>query len=539
MEAAFDPETMGATGSAAIVVIALVAAVFELLLGIAVGWWLRSGKKVAAEPAMPSADLEHAQASLHHAEHALTNLRELATQVQADVGAHSSHVEAISNELNANSGSAAEGEVNVMAAVTKILEANRRLEQQLHTAENKLEQQAEQIRFHAANALTDALTGLGNRRAFDTELNRRIAEFQRHGTPFCLMMLDVDHFKKFNDTHGHLAGDEVLRMVGRTLKAAVRTPDFVARYGGEEFGVIMPQTAMGETSGCAERVRAAIELAECTFEGKQLSVTASLGVAQIGSGQSPALMVQCADEALYAAKQAGRNQVQYHGSSCMIKPADAAKQSIESAKQPTEPTAGETKPTAAGATPPVEDAVDADDRRTDLQTGLPNRTAFCEEIRRRLAEVQRHGNRLSLMLVKVDDLDMLMHGHGGNLADLVLRTCTQFLTAAMREMDMVARYDQDVFGIVLPGTALIHATGASERLRVAIEHCPLKVGAKDVRFTISAGLAEAQPGEDFMTFLSRAADAKNTAQGSGGNKVRFHTGISIDSLPEPVAAAKT
>jgi diguanylate cyclase (GGDEF)-like protein len=155
-----------------------------------------------------------------------------------------------------------------------------------------------------------------------------------------------------------------------------------------------------------------------------------------------------------------------------------------------------------------------------------------------MAEGQRHGNRLSLMLVKVDDLNSLAEGHGGNVADLVLRTCTQFLTAAMREMDLVARYDEDVFGIVLPGTALIHATGASERLRVAIEHCPLKVGSKDVRFTISAGLAEVQPGEDFVAFLTRAEDATNQSAEAGGNKVCFHTGISIESLPGPVPVAK-
>ena len=83
-------------------------------------------------------------------------------------------------------------------------------------------------------------------------------------------MLDVDHFKKFNDTHGHLAGDEVLRLVGRTLKTAARTSDFVARYGGEEFAVIMPKTTLPETPPCGERIRSAIEQAQCEFEGKKL-----------------------------------------------------------------------------------------------------------------------------------------------------------------------------------------------------------------------------------------------------------------------------
>ena len=166
----------------------------------------------------------------------------------------------------------------MLDAVSKILSANQHLEQRLQSAESKLQQQAEQIRVHAANALTDALTGLANRRAFDSELARRLAEFQRYGKTFCLMMLDIDHFKRFNDTHGHLAGDQVLRLVGATLKTTVRTPDFVARYGGEEFAVIMPQTSLEEGSRGGERIRSGIERAKCIYENKNLQVTASIGL---------------------------------------------------------------------------------------------------------------------------------------------------------------------------------------------------------------------------------------------------------------------
>ena len=137
-------------------------------------------------------------------------------------------------------------------------------------------------------------------------------------------------------------------------------------------------------------------------------------------------------------------------------------------------------------------------QRTDSQTGLPNRTAFCEDIRRRLAETHRNGSRLSVMFIKVDNLSELTAQHGSLLGDLVLHTCTQFLSAAMRDMDLVARYEADVFGIVLPGTALVHATGAGERLRSAIEQCPLRVMDTDIRFSVSVGVAEAQPGEDWL-----------------------------------------
>jgi len=508
MTAPIDPATTMAAGNTSLVLFGLLVAAVELLIGLALGWWLRGGKNKPPTTAHHEDDIQRAQ-------HALTNLHELAKRVQADVGAHSSQVEAISNQLSAQQNDGNYQEVNVLEAVTKILEVNQRLELQLHSAESKLHEQAEQIKLHSANALTDALTGLGNRRAFDAELARRSAEFQRQGTAFCLLMLDVDHFKKFNDSHGHLAGDEVLRLVGRTLKSAARTSDFVARYGGEEFGVIMPQTTLPETPPCGERIRSAIEQAQCEFEGKKLRVTASIGIAQSLARQSPSALVHSADEALYAAKQSGRNRVQL-----------AALVAVESeSATPAEPTTNHQKIEHPAA--PVETVAN---QRTDSQTGLPNRTAFCEDIRRRLAETHRNGSRLSVMFIKVDNLSELTAQHGSLLGDLVLRTCTQFLSAAMRDMDLVARYEADVFGIVLPGTALVHATGAGERLRSAIEQCPLRVMDTDIRFSVSVGVAEAQPGEDMVTFIKRAEVAKDKSQADGGNRVHFHTGISIESM---------
>ena len=147
------------------------------------------------------------------------------------------------------------------------------MQEQLKSAEVKLQEQAHQIEVHAADALTDALTGGANRRAFDSELGRRFAEFKRRGTPFCLLMLDVDHFKKFNDVHGHLAGDEVLRGVARVLRETCRGMDIVARYGGEEFAVIMPSTTIREAQTGVLRICTRIAESQFDFEGKKLKVT--------------------------------------------------------------------------------------------------------------------------------------------------------------------------------------------------------------------------------------------------------------------------
>ncbi|HTQ40619.1 MAG TPA: GGDEF domain-containing protein [Pirellulales bacterium] len=475
---------------------------------------------------IPQTDGELPQTDFEEAEHASSNLQELAQCVKAEVGAHSSKVEDITPELNAQQSLGSSQEADVLEA-TRTLSAHQHLKERLLTAELKLEQQAEQIQLYAAHALTDVLTTLGNRRALDAELLRRTAEFQRHGTPYSLLMIDVDHFKKLNDLHGHLAGDEVLRLIAHTLKTTIRASDFVARYGGEEFAVVMPHTTLSEAAEGAQRLRSGVEQAVYNHEGCQLNVTISIGVAEISAGQDPSTFVQCADEALYAAKQAGRNQAQRHRKS--PPPATPAPNS-QALRFAVEAGAAITS-----ANTPLS-ALITNDGRTDNQTGLPNRTAFCEDIRRRLSEAQRHGNRLSLMFVRIDSFDALASRHGAAAADLILRTCVQFLSSVMREMDFVARYQTDVFGIILPGTTLAQAAGAGDRLRVAIECCPVLLADKNIRFTVSAGVAEAQPGEDLVSFITRTEAAKTAACRGGGNKIRCHNGLTVEAPSQPVAA---
>jgi diguanylate cyclase (GGDEF)-like protein len=161
-------------------------------------------------------------------------------------------------------------------------------------------------------AATDSLTDLPNKRAFLQALGRDLARADREAQPISLVMLDVDFFKKFNDTYGHQTGDEVLRLVGNVLKAAVRTGDVAARYGGEEFAIILPATDSAGAQLVAERVRTRLEAASITDPAGPLHVTASLGVATLsgpGCRSDGAKLVARADAALYRAKQAGRNRV--------------------------------------------------------------------------------------------------------------------------------------------------------------------------------------------------------------------------------------
>lgn len=181
-------------------------------------------------------------------------------------------------------------------------ELNRRNDQ-LRDQQEKLRIANEQL--HAL-ATTDGLTGLKNHRTFKERLAEEFDRSLRYHLPLSLMLLDVDHFKAFNDTHGHPAGDEVLRRVAKLLTESTRSTDFVARYGGEEFAVLLPFTHQQAAMALAERTRAAIAGAAWDLR----AVTASIGVMTLEPGiTADSAMVKFADKALYHSKETGRNRV--------------------------------------------------------------------------------------------------------------------------------------------------------------------------------------------------------------------------------------
>ncbi|WP_326491136.1 MULTISPECIES: GGDEF domain-containing protein [Thermus] len=160
-----------------------------------------------------------------------------------------------------------------------------------------------QTRFWREQALTCALTGLPNRRAFELALAREISRAERYGTPFSLVLVDLDHFKRINDTLGHDYGDELLRRVARLLVDQVRREDVVARWGGEEFALLLPSTRAEDAQRIAERLRQVLQ-------AQNLGLTASFGVAEYVLGEEEDSLFRRADQALYRAKDAGRNRVE-------------------------------------------------------------------------------------------------------------------------------------------------------------------------------------------------------------------------------------
>jgi diguanylate cyclase (GGDEF)-like protein len=162
---------------------------------------------------------------------------------------------------------------------------------------------------HLRESITDALTGLYNPREFHRRFTEELERSSRSGRPMGFLMLDLDHFKRLNDTLGHATGDEVLRRVGAVLREGSRATDVPCRIGGEEFGVLCPDTTEETASSLADRLRAAIEGMGLVIAGAPVRITASFGVGQ-WRGQPEAAFFAEVDAALYQSKESGRNQVQ-------------------------------------------------------------------------------------------------------------------------------------------------------------------------------------------------------------------------------------
>lgn len=169
-----------------------------------------------------------------------------------------------------------------------------------------------ELRRAEQNAMTDALTGLGNRRWMYTMFGRELERCARDRVPLCLMMVDIDNFKRFNDHYGHIAGDRVLAAVATTLREYLRPTDLVARFGGDEFAILLPATCLADAEQTANRIRD--QLIERSPPSLSTPVTISVGITEVHEGDSVDDMVHRADTAMYRAKDAGRDRVATDGS---------------------------------------------------------------------------------------------------------------------------------------------------------------------------------------------------------------------------------
>jgi diguanylate cyclase len=203
--------------------------------------------------------------------------------------------------------------VESLVKVTKEMERNNlALEERLSASKQEINQLQENLEVVRTESLTDPLTTLANRKYFDDALVKAIAAASAKGEPLALLMTDVDHFKRFNDTYGHLTGDHVLRLVAMSVRQNVKHQDIAARYGGEEFMVVLPNTILQAAATLGEYIRTAVMTKELKKRstGENLGrITVSIGVAALRPGETPQALIERADSCLYAAKRSGRNRV--------------------------------------------------------------------------------------------------------------------------------------------------------------------------------------------------------------------------------------
>ena len=201
---------------------------------------------------------------------------------------------------------------NLVDQTRRMVEQNRTANERLQDSNNEIAELKIRIADIRNEALTDPLTGLANRRAFSEHLSDSMSIATLDGEPLALLMLDIDHFKVFNDTYGHQLGDEVIRLVAGCMSANTKGRDTAARYGGEEFAIILPATDLAGAAAIAEKIREVVNgqrIVRKTSRQTLGSVTLSIGVALFRPGDTEDDLVARADSALYAAKHAGRNCV--------------------------------------------------------------------------------------------------------------------------------------------------------------------------------------------------------------------------------------
>lgn len=195
---------------------------------------------------------------------------------------------------------------------TKMMQQNTVLEEQLNQSSEVMMELQKEMDLVRKEAMTDSLTNLANRKAFDSEMRRMVNLVQEENITFCILMMDIDYFKSFNDNFGHQVGDQVLRLVAKTLTDGIKGRDVACRYGGEEFVIILPETNVKAAQIVANALRKAVagkEVINRNSGEKMGRITLSGGIAEYIPGEKIEDLIERADQALYSAKHNGRNQI--------------------------------------------------------------------------------------------------------------------------------------------------------------------------------------------------------------------------------------
>jgi diguanylate cyclase len=244
-------------------------------------------------------------------------IEQVMAMIQASIGTADDYSKSLAGATEGMAGASDHEQVrmiveSLVSATREVESKNEMMQQRLKDSRQEIRELQENLEVVRTESLTDPLTTLSNRKFFDNSIERLVKHAAQTNEPLSVILTDIDHFKKFNDTYGHLTGDQVLRLVAVSLKHNVKGQDIAARYGGEEFAVLLPNTSLHHAVTVADHIRRAVQSKELMRRstGETLGrVTISLGVAQLRPGDDVSSILERADTCLYAAKAAGRNCV--------------------------------------------------------------------------------------------------------------------------------------------------------------------------------------------------------------------------------------
>jgi diguanylate cyclase len=244
-------------------------------------------------------------------------IEQVMAMIDAAAGSANSYTESLA-DMSAKLGNSKDREglrtivESLVQTAKEMEESNQKLEERLNASKQEIDQLQENLEVVRTESLTDPLTQLANRKFFDSTIEQAIEDARAKNEPLSLLMTDIDHFKNFNDSFGHLTGDQVLRLVAMSVKQNVKGQDTAARYGGEEFAVVLPNTVLRSAITVADHIRRAVMTKELMKRstGEHLGrVTISIGVATWRKNDTVATLIERTDACLYAAKRHGRNRV--------------------------------------------------------------------------------------------------------------------------------------------------------------------------------------------------------------------------------------
>jgi diguanylate cyclase (GGDEF)-like protein len=367
-------------------------------------------------------------------------------------------------------------------------------------------------------AIRDELTGVHNRRYLLGLIEKEKERSDRNGRVFCLCLLDIDFFKRVNDTWGHSAGDTVLRAFAGTVQALVRGSDSFGRYGGEEFLLMLPETPTADAMVMAERVRAAIEKMRCQDGGSEIALTVSIGVAEYRMGEAIGLTVGRADEALYLAKSSGRNRVVCHGQ---------GEAPLALALRASAPAPAELKDLGASVGRML------DSVHCDQLTGLLNRRLLRDRLRHAMDRADRNRRLVALLLLNINKFKEVNDALGYEAGDALLVQAGAIIRQCLRDCDTVARWSGDEFVALLEDVA---AEGDARQVAEKILDrfgLPLHAGERECFVTLSVGVALYPAADcDLDALLKRADIAMRSARAWGENTVQLYSSVASEPQSE-------